>query len=93
MISGSGFLVVGWGSVAERGVPPVSVVQADDGVGDVGNGLGGVGVVALPDPLHFQVKKTVSFILADRSVHLRPHFVADFYGPLRPRCDGVDRLK
>ena len=30
---------------------PARVVEADDVMRDVGNSLGGIGVVALPDPL------------------------------------------
>ena len=44
---------IGW-QVAQFGVQPHAVVEANDVVGDVCHGLGVVGVVALPDPLRLE---------------------------------------
>ena len=43
--------------VAQFGVQPHAVVEADDVVGDVACGLGVVGIVTLPDTLHFEVQE------------------------------------
>ena len=44
---------IGW-QVAQFGVQPRAVVEADDVVGDIAGGLGMVRIVALPDAFHLQ---------------------------------------
>ena len=50
-------LISGGRQIAQFRVQPHVVVEADDVLGDVARGLGMVGVVALPDPLHLQVQE------------------------------------
>lgn len=47
---------IGW-QVAHFGVQPDAVVKAHDVVGNVGQGLGVVCVVALPDPLRLEARE------------------------------------
>lgn len=53
-------LVAAWGSIAQRRMQSHRVVEAGDVVGDVGLRLGMIGVVALPDALHFQVQEELT---------------------------------
>ncbi len=47
---------IGW-QVAQFGVQPHAVVEANDVVGDVGHGLSVVGVIALPNPFRLEAQE------------------------------------
>ena len=55
--SGGCRFVVGGSSIAESGMEPDAVVEADDVVGDVSDGFSVIGIVALPNPFHLQIQE------------------------------------